>query len=664
MSPLIPRWLDRAARAASLALCAIAALEAFALWRLAASSPGFPIWDPAGHGLIGLDLAQAIRHADPLKFLSIINRQVAWPFVHGLMLAPMFLVLGNRYATADELSAVLYGLTVIAIVVAGWRLDPVRGAWIGGLAAALALASPAFAQFGTLCMLEMPGAFLLVLSLLAYAHAAADPARPGRLAAAGWCTTALFFCKYNYGLMWIAPLLLHEWLALPGAARAAWIDRALGAARAAWLKPFPFVMIVYAGLLAWIAVTGGGAFQLFGQRVSVRSPGNPAYGFYLLWVVWGLLALRRRRGRLRGWWESLPARARVWGLSVALPIGLWLLIPYPNRVRELIGLFWNRSTAESPWSLQSLLFYPRAFANDYSPAPPVGWLVLALAFVPPLKGPRGVGPGAIATLAAEQESSRDPQRLLYLAFLIDFLAIALTYAGSRADVFGLHRYPGSRFLFTTAPLIWLRAGTTAVHLLDLLPAGAGRIAAPARALGLAGLLAWTVLGRPPIDRIRAGHEAYQSPPGLAAVIDRVLEQADRPGDRAVLLGYSYPLSPALLAWQAELTGPRFDRRRIPERLPWLAPGAGADEIEGRVQSLSGRRVIAALATPGSPIATASYENEVRPDRAIVARLDEAPGVMKETDLSIPEAGFRVEVFRLGSGRAGSGPPAARLRPAR
>src|SRR5439155_11546282 len=260
------------------------------------------------------------------------------------------------------------------------------------------------------------------------------------------------------------------------------------------------------------------------------------------------------------------------------------------------------------------------------------------------------GPGPSA---AGPEGSRDPQRLLYLALLIDFFATAL------------HRYHGSRFLFTTAPLIWLRAGTTAVNLIDLLLARTGRIAAPAWALGLAGLLAWAALGRTSLDGIRVGHRAYQTPPTFGAVIDRILEEADRPGDRAVLLGYSYLLSPALLAWQAELGRPRFDRRRIPERLPWLAPAAGPEEIEARLQGLSrsGRRVIVALATPGSPIATPGYESEVAPDRAIAARLPGSPGALKEAGVSIPEAGFRVEVFRLGSVQAAS-PPAARLRPAR
>src|SRR5206468_2577701 len=110
--------------------------------------------------------------------------------------------------------------TALALFAAGLRLHPTRGPWVGLAAATLALLAPIVRVFGSLCMLEMPGAFLLALTAWLHLRACREPASHSLLVAAGVSATALFFCKYNYGLMWFAALALCEWLAWPAERRA------------------------------------------------------------------------------------------------------------------------------------------------------------------------------------------------------------------------------------------------------------------------------------------------------------------------------------------------------------------------------------------------------------------------------------------------------------
>ena len=128
------------------------------------------MWDEAAHGLVGLQVADAIRRFDLLGLLSTLDAQALWPFVHSLMLAPAFLLGGMGVASAEATSVALYAATIVLLYVAGARLDRERGPWIGLAAASLALLAPAWRIYGTLAFLEMPGAFLLTLAFVLHAR--------------------------------------------------------------------------------------------------------------------------------------------------------------------------------------------------------------------------------------------------------------------------------------------------------------------------------------------------------------------------------------------------------------------------------------------------------------------------------------------------------------
>ena len=617
---------ERLAQLAGLSILLLALLTGAQLWRLCRASATAPLWDEAAHGWAGVQVASALRHFDLIGFLRAINIQVVWPFVHSLMLAPADLVMGDGIAAMEALSVALYVATAVLMTTAGALLHPSRGAWVGLLAAALLLLSPQFGVFGTLGMLEMPGAFLLVLAFILHGRAAAEPLRRGRLAAAGWATTALFLCKYNYGLMWVTPLAIWEWSQLDVGARA----RAIAAARARltpswWLRPAPLGFALGGIAIALILVSGGGEASLFGRRVTFHSPGNLAYALWLGLLLWFFLPRFGKPSRAVWLWKRSPERVRMLLLTVALPLAIWFTIPVPNRVRELFGFVSNRDSGVPLWRPEALLFYPKAFVHDYSAAAWVGWIALALAF--PFFGDR-----------------RSPARLAWLAFLV----------GLGATV--LHRYRDSRFLFTVCPMLWLCAartgGTGVAAAVDRLPRR--WLQNLAWSLAAVAILSAAWFEGPSTASLMARRRPLRSPASMVSVADAVLEAlAPHPlapdavlassegrsaaggGAGVLLLGYSNVLSPALLAWRAHLARPEIPASALPGRLP---AGASSAWLERRADV-----VITALAQgPVTRLGT-EYAQEVKEDRATAAILRASPQSWAPVS-SARVAGFLVERF--------------------
>ena len=581
------------------------------------------MWDPAEHGLAGVTLAEALRRGDLLGFLLGINGQVLWPFVHALMLAPWLLVQGIDYTAAARLSSVLFAGTVVALCMAGLQLHSARGVWVGTAAAALALLSPLYRFFGTVCMLEIPGGFLLALTAGLHIRACREPAPRPLLVAAGVSTSALFLCKYNYGMLWLISLMIFEWRSLTDGQRGAMTGRLRAFVKERrWLRPFPLLMLALLAAIAAIQVTGGGIITLPGARISARSSGNLAYALFLLmigrgaWRVWG-------GGGFAAAGSRLSERHRILIGTVLLPLAVWFLIPYPNRVRALVGFVVNRDSGHPLWSIETLLYYPRAFANEYSPNPFVGWIVLGLAALSPIR--RGKG--------------RDPGTLVALAFWVGLLATAT------------HHYLQPRFLFTTVPLVWLLAASRAVALLEWaidaerLP---GWIREPIWAGAWVALLSAALLAAPSAETTLAAHRAFNTPAGVAPVVDQVLDQARRLETRPWLLGHWNGMSPALVRWQALLARPRLPATQIPEPVPWLPADTPESTLVARIEALrrAGRPVIAATSDASLAGATGEYWEETRADRRIRARLSGDPRVRTEAEAILTTSGFRVTTFRF------------------
>lgn len=645
-SPVIPNrsraghpspWASRVSVAAAAGVLVVAAIASAALVRIVRTEPGLPLWDEAAQGFAGLEAAAALGGFRPLEFLAVLNRQVVWPFVHALLLLPGFAFLGSGFETPALVNAVLFGFLALLVYAGGAALHPARGPWIGAIAAGLLLASPYYRVFGTVGMLEMPGATLLALTAACHVRGSAPDAKRGWLIAAGVSTAALFLLKYNYGLLWLAALAANEWFRLPGAERAPRRARALAWLRGGGLlRPFPLFLTISLGSLAAIHFTGGFEFTAFSRRVSVHSAGNPAYALLVILAAWGAASCARDPARWRLRWRSLSERHRVLLATIGTPLLVWFLIPWPNRVKALVSFVANRESGPSPWSLDGLLYYPRVFAAEYSPEPAVGWIALALALLPPgaAHDPRG---SREVPAAPVQSPPRHGARLLYLALVI---ALAATIG---------HRYHHPRFLFTAALLVWLNAARAAVGLLEPLLARAPRLV---RELAWAAALvaALVALPRPPEARVRAGHRAWRTSEALLPVMDRVLDLAAAEPGPSILLGYSYALSPGLLSWRARAARPGLALDRLPKRAPWLPADSPEPAIAARLERLLARSslVLAAFPTPQSPAYAPGYATEVWADSVTAERLAGDPRVAEED--AGRAAGFRLLAFRARSGR--------------
>ena len=571
------------------------------IWRACRAQTGLPMWDESAHALAGIQVADALRFPpDPFSLILAIHRQALWPFVHSLMLAPAFMIRGNNLASAEAVSVLLWVGTILLLFVAGTFVHPTRGAWVGLAAATLALLSPSYRVFGSLALLEMPGAFLLALAFVLQARAEKRPASRGALAAAGFAATALFLCKYNYGLLWLAALAVWEWQGLgrEDRRRARSALRPLANPRA-WLRPMPLLFAAGALALAFILVSGGGTFSVLGLRVSARSPGNLPYALGVIFGLWMILPREGRESRAVRLWARLPWRARVYGWTLVAPLVFWFAIP--PHLREFFNFIANRDSGIPFWTAEGLLFYPRAFAADFSPAPAVAWTALALAAWPPRSEPGG----RIA-------------RLAWLAFAIAMMATVF------------HRYRDSRFFFTVCPMLWLcaarNAGVIAGRALGRLRP---RFVEEGPWLALAALTIAAAWPRPARDSAWvAGRSAYRGPSDMVRALDSVLDElgpgvltleARATAPRVVLLGYSNLLSPGLLAWHARLTRV-MESGRLPRRVPALVAEGGEAALAARGRWLDANADVVIAAFADSMPESAEYETEIAADRRTVSRM--------------------------------------------
>ncbi|MEM8930905.1 MAG: hypothetical protein AAGE94_07010, partial [Acidobacteriota bacterium] len=489
-----------------------AGVQAMALGRLALESGRLPLWDEAKYGVSGLRLADALASVDLVGFVTELNALSVWPPTWPVAQVLPFWVAGDGVAVPRMLAAVAWWLSIIATWWAGRGLVDRGGDGLGLLAASWILVSPELWTFATLGMLEMPGLLLLALAFGSYTRAIGDHGI-GWWRATWIATTLLFFCKYNYGLLWIGPLILVEVVRRAGSWRRAITLGRRAAMRVPWRAPWTRFVIVVLGLLAVVRWTGGFDTEVLGVPLRMTSAGNPLYGLYLL--VLGRLAWQARRDRAA--WHRIAATldppvrsACVW---VAAPIMLWMIVP--PHVKDFVGFVENRSSGLG-W-VDALLFYPRALVSAYAPSPLLGWVVVAVAFV-------GI------PLAMRGDSR---QRLLGLLVVGTGLAVVA------------HPYKLSRFAISWSWLIAMIAALVVVVVIGRVVSRFG----PSLifAIGSVSFVAANLIGID-LDRARVAHEAWTAPAEGRAVLDHLVSPAVRLDGDVLVLGTWNDLSPWLIEW--------------------------------------------------------------------------------------------------------------------
>lgn len=588
------------------------------------ATPRLPQWDMARRGLEGIQLAEALRHGDVPELLWRINETSVWPPLFPLVEAPFFLVFGYDYRVPRLLNAFLYFLCVPALYWAGRQLDLRHGHAVGLMAAGFLSASPFYQLFAALVMLEVPGALLLILCLGAYARAL-ESSDAGRWRRA-WClTTLLFFCKFNYGLMWLAPLLLIEAWRLYGG----WRETA----RALWTKlravdmkrPWNVFVLIYATAVAAVLAAGGLRTEIGGVELRLSSIGGLLYHLYLLWVLRWLLRPRHHLERFRRWLAALEPRHRQLVSWVAVPVAVWMLIP--PHARDFFDFVRNRSSEMAYLSWESLLLYPLVWVRQYSPAEEWGAVLLVLAALP--------------CLAWRRLDLR--HRVLAVTLLSGAAAILL------------HPYKLSRFAFTVAPLVWLSAAVVIAYL----TAAVGERLAPSRSRAAVLLVAGSVMvaavaGGVDRQRLNRGFVERTVPRGAEQVIEAVYQAASRDGATAILGTWNL-VSPSLVEWHLRLRHSDLD----PERFP-VAVRPDQVRVEEICDDLAADQVIALDPLPGARRrAVRGYAEEIAPLAPLYAALGEAPCFRLESERAFARSGYRLRLYRR---LAGGGPPIPTPRP--
>jgi hypothetical protein len=487
-----------------------------------------PRWDLATHLDSGWTDYHLLVTGQLHRLLWDLWLQGYWPPMLSIYQVPFYLVLG-RGMTSGLRSAlvafVLAGLTGSGLMWRQWR-----GAALlpTSLFVALLVSSPYLLAYAAVTMTETLGALVQLVVLLAYASYRQDRT-PRAARAFAISLTLLFFTKYNYFLLLLAPFALHQWLErtsdAAGGGRWAQFTRCV---RRGLTSPTIALVAVYLVGVLIVMRTGGFEFYLLGRRISVHTIGNSGHVvlYLLLARLWYLHWRRRIDWKRMAAADPLVRPLLVW---LVIPVAIWLASPYPNHIRDIANLVINRPLGESTVGA-GIAIYLDALRTEYFYS---DWILAAVL--------------AAFVVAAVRYAHQPPaMQWIILAVPLQFLAIALHQT----------RFP--RFLLLTVVLLCLAAANEM-----------GRGFARSRGWRMAGAVVAVVvlIGGVSAARIvvtetrfrQIAFENYTDNQTQRAALDSI--RADLTvDDRLAIVGQGNELSPALLRWEL---GPPSDAACFP-----------------------------------------------------------------------------------------------------
>ena len=156
-----------------------------------------PRWDEASHALQAVLVAHDIRERDLPALFFDTYRQVYWPPLHSLIVALAFRLSGTSLQTVRAVSVVAFVLLAPTLFLLALGLERRNGTLAGGVAAVLALTSPAFITYGGMAMLEALGALAIALTTLVYVRLEQSRASPRAHVLLGLCIVLTYLVKTN-----------------------------------------------------------------------------------------------------------------------------------------------------------------------------------------------------------------------------------------------------------------------------------------------------------------------------------------------------------------------------------------------------------------------------------------------------------------------------------
>lgn len=492
-----------------------------------------PLWDQASHALDAIHFSQAFRDLSPSKFLVQLHNSAMWPPVIPLLQAPFLMIFGENFGVVRSWvawSAIPAVLSVFAVGVISHR----RFGWlVGALGATLLAVSPYFLEFCLQEMMEVPGTFFFMLTLFFYIRYLNDgKARDWQLTCLSGIV--LFFCKFNYAVMVMLPIMVCEFCYKP--AFRAMIGQALGRFRrdVRWRSPFTIFVFAYIAFLVYVQKVGI-HFEIGGQRVMIeRALGNPTYFLIALLIIRNAIVNRPLlKDYIREIWTAdEPIRSFL--RFCVLPALVWLSYP-AFFTTFFIFMFSEKTRQSSFWSMETLTYYPGAFLERYSAHPLIGILTLA----------------ALVVLLAFWKKLPRVSRFLVAITTFNFL-LTITHPNYQA-----------RYLLTTVPILFLLLGLAIAHGLEALTKTSGtRFDKVWNALApLAAILLF--LAFPPSrEELQKALISYTHPEKVNEVFAAICDEVKN-AETNTIVGFSNYIAPASIALECYKRYPDMPREQMP-----------------------------------------------------------------------------------------------------
>lgn len=508
-----------------------------------------PLWDPAAHALDGIHFARAFRHFSASEFFVQMHNSGMWPPAIPLFQAPFQLAFGESFVVTRSWTAWMSIPVVLMVFMVGFTSHKRFGLTVGALAAVLLTISPIFQEYCLQEMLEVPGIFFSMLTLFFYLRFLQEQKR------VDWQATCLsgivlFFCKFNYSVIVMLPIVVCELACRQEFRRMVGTSLWRFVRDVRWRGGFTRFVILYIIFLFYINKVGVN-FEIAGQRILIkRALGNPTYLLLAVIIVRNLLVNREEfLAYFTNIWRAPEPMRSLLRFDI-LPALVWLSYPVFFSV-FFIFMFSEKTRQGSLFSLETLTFYPGAIIQEYAPHPVLGALSL------------------VSLLAMMFYWKRLPLISRFFVGLSSF-NLLLTI---------LHPNYQIRYLLTSIPILYIVNGLAIVHLWEALTQRTGarldRVL-----LGFTPVLSLMLLliFPPSRDHLQKAFISYTQSEKANELFSAICKESSK-SELNTLLGFSNYVAPSSIALQCYRDFPSIRREQIPTT---MAREGFAGETSGRV----------------------------------------------------------------------------------
>ena len=463
-----------------------------------------------------------------------------WPPVYPLIESVPFALFGYSFEVSRNILLIISGFSLVMMFVTGLAVDGVIGLGMGVVSVAILANSHIFQVFSLVEMLEVPGVLFVLISMATYLRYL-KTRRDVDFTRAVIASTVLFFCKFNFGLMWIIPMIGWELKNHPKEFLKVLdlLRRFIQSVR--WRNASGIMLIGYMAFLMYLSLSGGWDFKWQNYHVFLHSSlGNPLY----ILVVLLLLKIRfEAKGMIsqsaKELW-STPTPVRQLLRYMIAPVMVWFA--YPPNFNTFFYAITNNSGESTSFAFRDLLYYVFEIVNNEFPAVPYLGLIMAIGFF-----------ASILTWKILSER----QRVLFLGTSFAFFLATI------------HPHHDPRFITTVLPLVYLSSLSCYFAVIAWL-AQKNHASLKGRFVGflvVSVLATIGLMGRfvPSSGNLQRYFEEQTAGRLYVEVLDYICQET-KTASTTGIFGHSYFFSPDVIKWNCANKIPHLDDVKMPTDL--------------------------------------------------------------------------------------------------